>query len=362
MRLAGILVLLAATLPAQAADFFLLGYTRALLDVHAPGQDIAIVDINTNTKVTLQVEDCLPAKQAQKIAKQLAASPRITAVVWAPCGDETTEPPLLKQVEKLLDVDVEVTALPDEVLFDELLADPRDARFAVSYQYHKFGGREFNAGDTAFGEYFPFAEGQAGQSQYQIGLQGAVFALFNLDADSMDLVNADYWIGFPLTFRRHNWSVRARLYHQSSHVGDELLLGTSEDSVLDPLAPEDRVNLSYEAIDGLVSWDWHGLRVYAGGGYIVSSEPDLQPLLTQFGFEYRKGGIIPGATLEFAADMKRSEEQNWELNQSWRAGIGFLRERRQVHLLLQYYRGFSPNGQFFTELLEYYGLGVYFGI
>jgi hypothetical protein len=30
--------------------------------------------------------------------------------------------------------------------------------------------------------------------------------------------------------------------------------------------------------------------------------------------------------------------------------------------MLEYYRGFSPNGQFYDERLEYTGLGVYFDL
>ncbi len=48
---------------------------------------------------------------------------------------------------------------------------------------------------------------------------------FDLSAPSSDLINTDYVVGVPLSWRSGGWSTRVRLYHQSSHLGDEFLLG-----------------------------------------------------------------------------------------------------------------------------------------
>ncbi|MEK7826807.1 MAG: DUF1207 domain-containing protein [Thermodesulfobacteriota bacterium] len=75
-------------------------------------------------------------------------------------------------------------------------------------------------------------------------MSGAVLAQFNLDSSSNDLINADYVIGFPLSYRNGPWSERARLFHQSSHLGDEFLLL--------PQRPElkvTRMNLNFETIE-----------------------------------------------------------------------------------------------------------------
>ncbi|MCH6583770.1 MAG: DUF1207 domain-containing protein [Proteobacteria bacterium] len=55
----------------------------------------------------------------------------------------------------------------------------------------------------------------------------------------------------PFSFRRGPFSLRARFFHQSSHLGDELLLGPN---------PPQRINLSFEAIDMLVAFEWKGWR------------------------------------------------------------------------------------------------------
>ena len=60
-----------------------------------------------------------------------------------------------------------------------------------------------------------------------------------------------------------------RLYHQSSHVGDEFLLRNRV---------ANRVNLSYEAVDVKASYELLEMfRVYAGFGYLFDQEPPDQP-------------------------------------------------------------------------------------
>ena len=89
----------------------------------------------------------------------------------------------------------------------------------------------------------------------QLDVIGSIFAQFDVGTASNDLINADYIIGLPLTFRRNGFSVRAKLYHQSSHLGDEYLL-RSEDIV--------RENLSFESVEVLISQELGLLRGYGG--------------------------------------------------------------------------------------------------
>ncbi|MFA7386764.1 MAG: DUF1207 domain-containing protein, partial [Thiohalobacteraceae bacterium] len=245
-----------------------------------------------------------------------------------------------------------VEALPVDELFKPLIADPRQPQFSM--KYHRYNAREsFNAASVSFGDYFGFAS--RALEEYgvsQIGLQGAVFALFNLDAPSFDLVNADYWIGIPISYRRGPWSFLARIYHQSSHLGDEFLLGNPD---------IERINLSYEDLEVLASYEHKRWRFYGGGGVILHSEPDLDPLHAQVGAEYREPDFFRTFDLVAATDWQAEQEQSWHPNQSYQVGFAFSsREGREVRLMLEHFRGFSPNGQFFDERLRYSGLGLYF--
>ncbi len=342
----------AAHVPGEGTDYAR-GYAQAVLDREFPQLALGTEDGAKAGEVVVVSRVCLPAMQQLAISKALLGKV-IAKIDWqmsCPAAGVVKPPP--SAAEQQAAKKIEVEPLPPGPLFKPLLADPREPRFSVNWQRHRTEALNFDAADISIGEYVGFAEGERGDGRYQIGLQGGVFALFNLDSDSFDLINADYLIGFPLSWRRHAWSARVRLYHQSSHLGDEFLLGNPG---------IDRVNLSYEVVDGILSHEWQRWRLYGGGGAIVHSDPDLKAGLAQLGGEYIWGTIWDGVDLTLGADLKGTDEQDWSVNQSYRAGLSFTRSTREVRLLLQHYRGYSPNGQFFTERLRYTGLGLYFGL
>lgn len=243
-------------------------------------------------------------------------------------------------------------------LFRPLIADPRWPHFFIGYQYY-FGDREIrNVGATSFGETLPFYRGDAPWGgAWQIGLDAAVFAIFDLDADSHDLVNADYWVGIPVSYRKDMWAFLFRVYHQSSHLGDEFLLRSRVD----------RVNLSYEAADFKASCDvrdW--LRLYGGSNYIFHKEPsDLKPWAVQYGIEWRYPGTFAGGTLKplAGADFKNREESDWDTDVSLRAGFqieSIKMNWNTLYLMLEYFNGHTPNGQFYDRTVEYLSVSTHF--
>jgi hypothetical protein len=246
--------------------------------------------------------------------------------------------------------------LPGGTLFRPLIADPRWPHFAASYQSYLHDRQLQDVGAVSFGESFTLLRDKLGPLWWEIGIQAGVFAVFDLNADSKDLVNADYLVGVPLSARYGDWSAILRLFHESSHLGDEFLLRTR---------PE-RINLSYESVDLRVSYEFGDvLRLYGGGGYLFDQEPaGLEPWSVQYGIELaspwppREARWRPIA----AADLQNREENRWSLDFSLRAGIqldGVL-VTRNLQILLEYFKGRSPNGQFYTDKIEYLGLGAHF--
>jgi hypothetical protein len=246
--------------------------------------------------------------------------------------------------------------LPGGTLFRPLIADPRWPHFAASYQRYWNDDQLTNVGAVSFGETFTLYRGALGAAWWEVGIQAGVFAVFDLDADSKDLVNADYLVGVPLSLRYGDWSAMFRLFHQSSHLGDEFLLRTRLE----------RINLSYESVDLKGSYEFGDVvRVYAGGGYLFDQEPtSLDPWSIQYGLEFispwppRSARWRPVA----AADLQHREENAWSLDLSLRGGVqidGVLASRN-MQILLEYFRGRSPNGQFYRDRIEYLGLGVHF--
>lgn len=200
------------------------------------------------------------------------------------------------------------------------------------------------AGAATFGESFPLA-GNRGGAPWQFGLQAAVFTIWDMQTVSDNMINADFLVGSPYTWRRGAWSAMARIFHVSSHLGDEFLLEHSD---------IDRMNLSYEALDGKLSYDLEGgFRCYGGAGYIFRRYPrQIKPIFLQAGGEWLGPRFAVGILRPLAgADFQKHQQNGWgATNISARAGAQMQHrdERtRRLQLLLEYYRGHDRNGQFF---------------
>jgi D-alanyl-D-alanine carboxypeptidase len=279
---------------------------------------------------------------------------RIVAVVAS--YREEAPRPVIKEAEET----VEEHILPTGDVFRPLLADPKQPQFFVSLDRYKSPGEKYTMGEAGFGETFgiyrlsPRREGE----DLQLSVEASLVARFNMETSSHDLVNADYSIGFPLTCRRGDNSLRLRFYHQSSHLGDEFLL-------MNPDHPE-RINLSYEAVEFLYSRQWQGMRTYIGGEYMIRRDPsDLEPASAHFGFDYlgsrkfyKRFRLIGGA------DFKSFEEHSWNIDTSLKFGFLFGSPdsgHRRMRLLAEWYRGHDPRGQFYINRVTYYGLNLSLG-
>lgn len=241
-------------------------------------------------------------------------------------------------------------------LFAPPMADQKQPRFFASWQSHRSGIGDYSVASVGFGENIGLVRwpGRREGEGWQLGLSGAVFAIFNMDAVSHDLLNADYVVGFPLSFRRGRWSWRARLFHQSSHLGDEFLLESQPVAIT-------RLNLSYEALEALFAWDNGAFRVYGGSSRILSTVTPLKRQSVQAGLEYIGGaGRRKFAALEWSA----WEETAWRGGLSVKAGLRIASryEVRSLWLYGEYFSGQIPHGQFFELYSRYFGVGLAFSL
>ena len=256
---------------------------------------------------------------------------------------------------------------PQDQIFCPTVADPKEARSFVSLLRGTFRSLDDPSGkgttivSVGLGDNFGLVRwgGPAPNEGVQLDVVGSIFAQFDLGAPSNDLINADYLIGLPFTFRRSGFSTRLRLYHQSSHLGDEYLL-RSEDI--------ERENLSFESVEFLASQEAGPLRVYAGGERIFRREPDTLPSkVFHGGLEFRSGRAGP-IQLVAGVDVKTTALHDWSPAFSGRAGLELARRgsgdhpARLVTLMLEVYEGPSPYGQFFQDDISYVGVGLHFGL
>ena len=244
---------------------------------------------------------------------------------------------------------------PTGHVFRALLADPEEPRIFASRLDVKRDAGSFDAVFLGVGYDFGLLRRRSENPGYgwQLSLFASIDSLFNLDLPGDALVNTDYRIGLPLTWRNDALSMRARVLHQSSHLGDELILGGN--------APR-RIDLSFEAVDVLLAWERSGLRFYGGGTHIFSSSSNAyEGSIAQAGVDYVSLPVFFGQRLAAGLDVKWLEPANWRSGVSFKAGMMFGRQfldQRGVSILLEAYDGFAPFGQFFVEDLRYRGVSL----
>jgi hypothetical protein len=339
----------------RTSDGYLTGYIASILerDLHWTRDSYRLKVSHGVAAITLFQDDPLRREAAEQQLQTLDGLQRIAFRVQPA---DTGRAGVLR---RLLRVTGEAEALPTGDYFRPLLADPKQPQFFVSLNRFHSSGAGYTMASVGFGETFGLYRflGSREGNGLQFSLEGAIFAQFNMNTPSSDLVNADYTIGFPITYRLGDHSLRARLYHQSSHLGDELLMSGQ--------APT-RVNLSYEAIELIYSYEWRSWRVYGGGEYLFSKEPDdLKSASTHWGLEYHASkALFWNGRPMVGVDMKKLEEHDWAIDTSVKAGLEFGHPapgQRRLRVMAEYYKGLDPHGQFYVNKMESFGLGVSLG-
>lgn len=211
------------------------------------------------------------------------------------------------------------TAFPRRTLFEPLLADPREARFSVSSLRYRSGADLKRVAAGNFGGTLPMAGGDLdGGGQWQVAVQGAVFTLWDLETFSNDQISDDFLVGLLFAWRWERLSVMARLYHISTHLGDEFLLTHPGLS---------RVNLAYEAVDLKISYAvGDALRLYGGAGRMIRRDPGDTPPR----FPSSRHRVYPPEVLCQRPSAPRGRPRPAEASEKRLVGDGRLAARRSA--------------------------------
>ncbi|HEY3155287.1 MAG TPA: DUF1207 domain-containing protein [Candidatus Eisenbacteria bacterium] len=232
-------------------------------------------------------------------------------------------------------------------LFRPLLADPREDQFRMNLSHYvedrrygtdftdstSRGGyerREGTAWDVATGAILRldpmrrFLGVKGPWIRYQLGVPAGVFTAFD---GRRELMNVDYQVGASFDalwsgdysdsagiarFDRVVVASRMMVYHRSSHLGDEYLVfgdmgrnqeGQPDQGWLFHHPPVKRVDLSFEAVRGIVSLEWAprwllggrpSARAYAGGevkwAILPRAPSNFSSPVVQLGVEFRSAG------------------------------------------------------------------------
>jgi len=351
-----VLGIVSATIAAD--DSYIAGYAAAVLqhEFNVPG---AVLQVHEG--VVIVTADSLGKVDRQKV---LTALENIPGVVRAEVREDAgpsavSEDPPQAAIQQELPKP-ESKFLPHGLLVAPFHADPRWPHFSMASRQVTLG-QPSNTGSANFGETFALYRNAAPlDGQWEIALQAGVFSIFNMNAPSgsKDLVNADYTVGLLTSYRTGPFSGFLRLHHQSSHLGDEFILNSQP--------PINRINLSFEELDIKISYElasW--FRIYGGGGMLVGRDPqDLRRGTSQVGAELTSPWTLWGGKVRPVAyaDFQANARSNWRIASSVMAGLQFENARigdRRLQVLAEYFSGPSPNGQFYTQNTEWFGLGVH---
>ena len=253
-----------------------------------------------------------------------------------------------------------VTDVPArEAIFPAVFADPKDPQFFAAYLLARSSRLAPRLGSVGFGQTIALL----GSRDWQLAIAAGVFSQFNMQSATTDLMNTDYLVGLPFTYRKGAVATRFQLYHQSSHLGDEYIVHTHAQ----------RVTFSFEAAELLMSDIVGNWRVYGGGEYLFTHAPDdLKPAIVHGGLDYRRQqplfylGRVAAARLVAGLDGRCTEDSGWQVGWSLATGLELADPNAtpgsgwRWSVLLKAYAGPSPYGQFYRDHVSSVGVGVGF--
>jgi len=254
-------------------------------------------------------------------------------------------------------------------LFQPLVADPREIVYSIGYRW----------GDQVIGDkVVPVSLGDDFSiyrwldiwgGDLSIGIAACIWSVFDMDPPKpkinagTELKNTDYFVGIPIQYVRNKWSFRLRMYHISSHLGDEFLVNNPGFV---------RVNPSREAVDLFASYQVYSFwRIYGGPGVNVHSDRTfkIKPLYFEYGTEVRFLGtkyICQRLYGNFyaAAHFRSWAQLNWDFDGTFVAGYEFSKLQgigRKIRFFFEYHNGFSLEGQFFNMRTSYWSFKLSYG-
>ncbi len=350
------------------SDSYLEGYVQALIDDEYHKYKVKVIIRN---KIAYLYNLPTESEVAQSIINMVSKVPRVSEV-----HDEKNTKAPLRAERKYIVPRPQIKGIwfpQNTVLFPPLIANPRAILNAIGYRWQWGSGTQYlgrTAVAVSFGDIFPlyrFIDLGRIHAKLQLSLEAGAWPLFRIDHrednDWSEFVNADYFLGIPITMSIKQWFLRLRLYHISTHLGDELLVNNPQ---------LERVNPSYEGIDLFVAHQWtDNVRPYAGVGRIFRSDDSFpfKPFYIEWGAEVRMLRRVVHYNRLYgqvfvAAHFKTDETRNWALDSTVVAGYEWSKLRgagRRFRIFMEYHNGFAPDGQFYLDRLNYFGFRISYG-
>jgi hypothetical protein len=353
---------------ADATDPYLEGYIQALIDAHYYEYQVVVIVKNHKVYLANLPNNDLLAKSIVAFVSDIPGVKTVETTDVSNAEIETRK----SYVEQPR---VNGVWFPQStVLFAPLVADPRQP---VNSAALRVGDKVIGdvVAAVSLGDDFPifrWLNVWRWNGDMQIGIEAGIWSVFNYSNipnrpkhETCELVNTDFLVGIPLTYAFDRWSFRLRVYHISSHLGDECLVNHHR-------YIRKRKNPSMEALDLFTSYQFSShLRGYFGPGVVFHSDPSfkIKPLYVEYGLELRLLGSklyyhrLYGTPF-FAIHLENWQQRHWDLDMTFKLGYEISKLQgigRKMRIYIDYHHGFSYEGQFFNKRTQYGELGFSWG-
>ncbi|RIV22196.1 DUF1207 domain-containing protein [Fibrisoma montanum] len=308
------------------------------------------------------------ARQAQKEQERLARETQAREARERKQQQKAAKAPAVISSPRQLGPDtvasVRITKefLPKGHLFEPILLDPLEAQSFISVLpgYWMDGNRyKGSIVPFEFGFIKPiYRRTLAPDRANEWVLDVASYTQFEVyyDADRnrqrRQLINNDYKLSFNYNLLRGKNTWRFRLYHLSSHLGDDFIIRNR-------ITTYTANPVNYELLDATYSrTSANGWRTYGGIGFVLRKSSERKLLSAQIGTYYRKPAsqsprLVGGVDVKFW--------QQTDFRPGIHAGLGLEvgRPASGITFLLEGYSGFRPYSQYEDQQTTWVGIGMY---
>jgi hypothetical protein len=342
----------------QHQDKYLEAYIQGLLDARFSKYSVAVTVRNGQVLLSRLPKDAPKAQKIVKYVKKFSAGASVTELSQ---DIATTDPAEFEEITRHAHKGIWFPQ--STVLYPTEVANPRHIAFSGSQRFRDSVGGQ-NASAVSFGDQFPmyrWANMWKWRGDLQLEIEAGVFAVFKHHGSTSTMQNADYYAGIPLSYAVGPWAHQLRVYHISSHLGDEFMKKHRHCH---------RRNKSFEALDFSTSYQvTDAIRVYGRTGAIVHSDSEMR--LKPFYFEYGTEARIWRHNFTqlygqpfFATYFRNAQEHGFYWDQSYALGYEWGKIQgfgRKVRCYLQYYTGHSQDGQFSGNKTHYTAIQLEYG-
>jgi len=235
---------------------------------------------------------------------------------------------------------------------------------------HGFVGRMLSVqqGESAFGdeseaevglgEDFPLLALRRGPRPITLGFGAQLYGRFSLGDSKSALISNDWIVELSATADLTPWVLTLRVYHESSHLGDEY-----EDRF-----DATRLDWSREVAGVWASYSRGPWRLTGGASYALIDALDLKRAGGEVGLDYRGGAIghILGGPVRPVAGIffEGAAATSWRIGTSAKIGLTLAGSEtgREMGIGLIAHDGLSTQRQFFRNGSRYWGLELRFDL